>query len=376
MNINLLTKKTYLCKVNRKKLIIIMAIVFTVLAQFSAKAQWSDIYKIPFPQPSVPPVDTVSVVMIGDVMMHSKQLSYDCSTFLAPLKPMLEDADIAIANMEFALGGAPYSGYPAFSAPDSYADYVKSLGVDVFLLANNHIRDKGERGLYRTIDYYESMGIRYTGASLTEQADSTLNPLIMMSHGIRFAFINCTYGTNGNHSEAGFPRVRLTSKELIKKDIERAKRAGADFIIALPHWGLEYQLKHSYAQDDFAKWLVGQGVDAIVGGHPHVVQDTTHIKGVPVIYSMGNAVSNMTATNTRLELAVTLRFTNDHEGSMKMLEPEITFLWCTVPGMLIDGFQTIPVEKYIGRRDEWITPSDYDNMMSTLARVKSATGIE
>ncbi|MCQ2141174.1 MAG: CapA family protein [Bacteroidales bacterium] len=362
---------------NTRKLIFFIATALSLMVSASANAQWSDIYKIPFPKPSVPPVDTVSVVVIGDVMMHTKQLGYDCSTFLTSLKPMLEGADISIANMEFALGGAPYSGYPAFSAPDSYADYVKSLGVDVFLLANNHIRDKGERGLQRTIDYYEAMdGIRYTGAALSEQKDSTVNPLIMMSHGIRFAFINCTYGTNGNHSEEGFPRVRLTSKELIKKDIDRAREAGADFIIALPHWGLEYQLKHSYAQENLARWLVDQGVDAIVGGHPHVVQDTTHIKGVPVIYSMGNAVSNMTATNTRLELAVTLRFTNDHEGSMKMLEPELTFLWCTVPGMLIDGFKTIPVEKYIGRRDEWITPSDYDNMMSTLARVKGGTGIE
>lgn len=348
-----------------------------MLVSSSAMAQWSELYKIPFPKPLTPPADTVSVVVIGDVMMHTRQLGYDCGSFLSQLKPMLESADIAVANMEFALGGPPYTGYPSFSAPDSYADYVAGLGVNVFLLANNHIRDRGEKGLLRTLDYYGAMpGVFHTGAAKNEEADSTAHPLILVSHGIRFALINSTYGTNANVREDSYPRVRTNDKALIKRDIERAKRADADFVICLPHWGVEYQLKHSPAQEKLAEWMAEQGADVIVGSHPHVVQDSTHINAVPVIYSVGNAVSNMSATNTRLELAVTLRFVNDHKGAKTMLEPELSFLWCTLPGMLTDGYQTIVVKDYIGKRDEWINPSDYDNMMSTLERVKKATGIE
>ena len=120
-----------------------------------------------------------------------------------------------------------------------------------------------------------------------------------------------------------------------------------------------------------------QGADAIVGAHPHVVQDTTHIGGVPVIYSLGNAVSNMSAVNTRLELAATLRFVFRKEsGEKSVLEPELHFLWCTLPGKKTDGYRTVIVAEQLGRRDDWIDKSDYDNMVSTLERVKAITGIE
>ena len=117
-------------------------------------------------------------------------------------------------------------------------------------------------------------------------------------------------------------------------------------------------------------------MDAVVGAHPHVVQDTTHIAGVPVIYSMGNAVSNMSKENTRLELMVTLRFTfDDWSGRKRMLEPELRFLWCTLPGKLIQGYATLFPDEWTGRRDAWKDPSDYDEMQRTLTRVKAATGI-
>ena len=58
--------------------------------------------------------DTVSICIIGDVMMHERQLGYDCSSFLANLKPLFEDSDFALANMEFSLGGKPYSGIRPF----------------------------------------------------------------------------------------------------------------------------------------------------------------------------------------------------------------------------------------------------------------------
>ena len=92
---------------------------------------------------------------------------------------------------------------------------------------------------------------------------------------------------------------------------------------------------------------------------------------------MGNAVSNMSAENTRLELAVTLRFVRDQcTGKSHMLEPELDFMWCTLPDRLTESYATIMVDEWLGRRDEWLMPSDYDNMIATLSRVKAATGIQ
>ena len=88
---------------------------------------------------------------------------------------------------------------------------------------------------------------------------------------------------------------------------------------------------------------------------------------MPVVYSVGNCISNMSARNTRLELLVTLRFVRQGK-EMKMLEPELSWLWCTLPGRLKNTYMTIPVAEYINRRDEWLNHSDYDNMIQTLKR--------
>ena len=313
----------------------------------------------------------MTICVIGDVMMHTRQLQYDHSHFLDDLKPLLSDADLAIANAEFTLAGPPYTGYPAFSAPDGYLSSILDAGTDVLLTANNHILDQGSKGLERTLKQYEV----FTGSGLDEQQYRKNNPLILTVKGIRIALVNFTYGTNlGGTAE--YPKVSRMNKEEISRQMKRA-REYADFVIVLPHWGEEYSLKHNRVQQEWAEWLVEQGADAIIGAHPHVVQDTTHIEGVPVVYSLGNAVSNMSAVNTRLELAVKLSLIL-HKGRQEkeLTGPELHFLWCTLPGTKTDSFRTVLVEEQACRRDDWIDAADYDNMMQTLERVKRVTGIE
>ena len=355
-------------------------LIITLLAALALNAGAQTI------RPCIPPAepldhgtDTAEVTIIGDVMMHSRQLEYDHREFLQGIAPALRDADLAVANMEFSLGGPPYSGYPAFSAPDAYAGYVRdSCGVDVFLTANNHILDRGRSGLTRTLNVYDTMGIRHSGAAADSLRLVSGYPLMLAVKGVRIALINFTYGTNVQPEPSdAWPRVNLMRREDVKAAIGRAREKRADFIVALPHWGNEYELSHSPQQQEWAEWLVDEGVDAIVGAHPHVVQDTTHIHGVPVIYSVGNAISNMSARNTRLGLAVTLRFTADPAtGARTMLEPELRFIWCTLPGTLTEGYRTVFTDDYLLRRSEWLDSADYDNMTSTLQRVTAATGIE
>ncbi len=321
-------------------------------------------------------------------MMHSRQINADYGPFLQTLSSRFKKADLAVANMEFTLGGKPYSGYPSFSAPDKYAEYVFQQGINVFLTANNHILDKGTSGLTRTISIYDSMEkegkIRFTGIAKDSHQDSCSYPLLFNIKGIRLALINFTYGTNSG-SSSKWPKVNRIKKDDILSALERAKKAKADFVIVLPHWGLEYQLKHCPAQKELAIWLAQNGADVIIGAHPHVVQDYEclnvtgkdgRIRSVPVFYSIGNAVSNMSQENTRLELLVRLKFTRTRDNVKTFLEPEAEFLWCTLPGRLTDSYCTVPVLEYRIRRKEWKIPSDHDNMMRTYWRVKQSSGIE
>lgn len=336
-------------------------------------------WEIRLPEPVEIVTDTLKMVFIGDFMMHREQLGKDCRPFLKHLRPILEEADIAVANMEFTLAGAPYTGYPCFSAPDSIAEYAADCGIDIFLAANNHILDKGNAGLKRTIRVYEEMEqdglVRYTGVS-ADSSDSLRNPLILRHNGAGIALVNFTYGTNaGNTAEA--PKVNLMDKGTVGKMIARAANRGAGMVIALPHWGNEYVLKHSKEQEKWAEWLVSQGVDAIVGSHPHVVQDSTSIKGAPVFYSLGNAISNMSAENTQLELAVELSVATRSDGHAWLCGSRVHYLWCSRPGgFSAKDYVVLPIAEFRGKRSPWHSPADYDRMMSTLQRVRSVTKVQ
>lgn len=348
------------------------------------------------------PADTVTICIIGDVMLHSAQIEncfsryaatdhkadpaesghYDFSPCFSEIRTLLEDADICAANMEFTLAGPPYSGYPAFCAPDSYAGYAADCGVDIFLTANNHILDKGASGALRTLEVYRGMkerGILDTGCFADSVSMQERYPLIVEKKGLRIAFVNFTYGTNVT-ADSGFPAVCMMDREKIASAMEKARNE-ADVIIALPHWGTEYALKHSAGQEEMAEFLVRRGADAVIGSHPHVVQDTGTIKAldgdyVPVIYSTGNIISNMSADNTQIGLVVTVPVVRYMNGEARLCEPEFTFTWCSLPGGLTDSHITIPVLEFEGRRSEWQDPADYDRMMESYRRIKETSGIK
>ena len=330
--------------------------------------------------------DTLSIRIFGDIMMHTKQIetaeindsTYDFSSYFSLISDEIADADLAVANMEFTLAGKPYTGYPCFSAPDSFGKYLADCGFDIFLAANNHILDKGSAGASRTISRYElleeSHGIRYTGIAKDLDGLHKNTPLIILAKGIKVAIINFTYGTNlGN--QAQWPKVNyMRERSLISKAIIRAKEENADLILVMPHWGTEYQLRHSKEQEDMAGWLIEQGADMIIGTHPHVVQDMVKKDNATVAYSLGNAISNMSAPNTQIGLILTVNIIREHDGDIVIPDPEIAFTWCSRPGGYNDSYTIIPIRKYIGRKDLWKGEWDYDKMITSYKRVMESTG--
>ena len=329
--------------------------------------------------------DTLTMCIMGDVMMHTAQIenaakggkNYVFDTYFQHLTDRISAADIAIANMEFTLAGEPYTGYPAFSAPDSYGDYLAECGFDVFLCANNHILDKGSAGAERTLEKYRKLqqkyGIQYCGVASDEEEFKQNTPLFVTAKGIRTALINFTYGTNLG-ADKHWPKISyMSNTEGIKSALTTAETA--DFTLVVPHWGEEYELIHSESQRKTAEWLVSNGADMIIGAHPHVVQDCELINGTQVAYSLGNAVSNMSAANTQIELMATVRLVREPDGNIIILPTEFTWLWCSRPGGYCDSYTVIPVEEFIGRKEEWKGKWDYEKMISTYDHVRTTTGI-
>ncbi|MBQ6098048.1 MAG: CapA family protein [Bacteroidales bacterium] len=246
------------------------------------------------------------LVFAGDLMGHmplhkaaqQPDGSYNYEPCFRYIKDYVESADLAIVNLEVTLAGKPYTGFPCFSSPDAYAAAARDAGFDIFATANNHCVDKGRRGIERTLRILDSLDILHLGTYADEQQRMETYPLIINRNGIRLALLSYTYGTNG----IAVPKpnvVNLIDTAQMLQDIKKAQRHGADFIIALMHWGVEYQRHNNREQQRIARWLFDHGCGAVVGAHPHVVQnlaiDANPDNGrypEPVVYSMGNFFSN------------------------------------------------------------------------------------
>jgi len=245
---------------------------------------------------------------IGDLMFHDDQLisaydeekdRYDFKPMFSDVKPILSDADVTLANFETTLGGEAigFKGYPQFNSPDEVVDAIKDAGVDIVTTANNHILDTKKEGLFRTLEVLEEKGVKSVGTYINSDSSRIL---IHEEKDIKIAILAYTSVMNSSGRE--YPEdelhtmVNFLTEENINRDIKEAKEKKADLIIALVHWGVEYEREPSEEQIKYANLLAEKGVDLILGSHPHVIQPTdtikTNEKDVFVIYSMGNFISN------------------------------------------------------------------------------------
>lgn len=255
--------------------------------------------------------ENITLVFAGDIMGHSPQFqaaydaqtkTYDYKICFEHVKPYIESADIAVANLEVTFAGPPYSGYPNFSSPDALLDALKYAGYDVMLTANNHVLDRGKKGFERTIKVLSENKVKFAGSYLNQQQRDTLYPLMLETRGVKIALLNYTYGTNG-YKPVSPTIVNVIDANQIKNDIGKARRQNADLVVMTIHWGLEYQTKAGTEQEKLAKLFIREGVDLIIGSHPHVVQnaeifEVDSTRKVPVFYSLGNSISNQRKEHT------------------------------------------------------------------------------
>lgn len=287
--------------------------------------------------------DSLSLLFIGDLMQHQAQLdaarmpdrSYDYTDCFRWVSPEFAKADLVIGNLEVPLGGKPYTGYPAFSAPDSYLKSLRQAGVDVLLTANNHCLDRGKMGLERTICLLDSFRVPHVGTYRTRQERLDFYPLLVERKGFRVVFLNYTYGTNGLRPVT--PNVvNYIDRDQMRRDILKARLMKPDVLIACMHWGVEYQSLPRSEERALADWLLKMGVDHVIGAHPHVIQPvevredslspTRHL----VAYSLGNFVSNMSAPQTDGGMAVKLLLRRV-EGKTRLVDCAYALVWTSRP---------------------------------------------
>ncbi|MCM1310400.1 MAG: CapA family protein [Bacteroides sp.] len=295
------------------------------------------------------------LIFAGDAMMHEAQISasrtpdgHDFSGYFDSIRTCIESADFAVVNFEAPLGDKPYRGYPCFSAPDEYPRALTDAGFDFFLLANNHILDRRDRGLHRTISRLDSLGIPHCGIYHNAAHRDSLCPHIVDINGFKVGILNYTYGTNGitiQHDAL----VNYIDTAAIARDICQARTAGAELIAACLHWGEEYRLLPNAQQKRLADWLCTKDVDMIIGGHPHVIQPMEmrrhNGRNTLVVYSLGNFISNMKTADTRGGAMVRIRLERDSRGKAGVASAEYSLVFTEPPTPTRPNFRLMPAEK-------------------------------
>lgn len=340
-----------------------------------------------------------TMTAIGDTLCHNTQYwdaynsstkQYDFSYVYDDIKDYTSSADITIGSLETTFAGEDrgYSNYPVFNSPDSLATGLKDIGVDVISLAGNHALDYGYSGICRTIDVLDNVGISHLGTYKSAEDQDKI--LIKDVKGVKIAFINYTYGTNGIPVPSDKPYcLNLIDKDLISKQIKQAKEQNVDMIVACMHWGTEYKTSANDEQKELADFLFKSGVDIILGNHPHVLEpmekktitlDDGSTKDVFVVYALGNFTADQRAEITRDSAILNLDITKDSDG--KILINKVSYVPIYMyknSAVKVHKFKILDIEKsiaYFDSGDTSIGSSVYSNLKVQLQKIRDILGDE
>lgn len=281
---------------------------------------------VPVPSETVPEEVRISFVGVGDNLIHN--CVYWQADENAPgddydFKPMYElvsddiyNADIAYINQETILGGTEIgiSSYPLFNSPQELGRDMIDLGFDVFSHATNHVFDKGEKGLANTYAFYEQ-NPNVTCIGLHKKGEDIVK--IVERKGVKIAFVNYTYLTNGfSHPKGTEYNVALADFDDTTEMVEtiRSARESSDFVVCCVHWGDEGATKPNSKQKKNAQILADAGCDVIIGTHPHAIQPVEYIDDTLVVYSLGNFISAQKSPINLLGGMIYFDFVKDTEG--------------------------------------------------------------
>ena len=239
-------------------------------------------------------------------------------------------ADLTVGNLELNFCGAPYTGKPDFRAPEALAGTLRDIGFDVLQTANTYSIQNGMTGLSGTISALDAVGIDHVGTYATQaERDASGGVLVKTVNGVRIAFIAFTKGVNNltlpegsefavdllyTDYDSDYSKV---AQDAIVQTAKNAAATDADIVIAMLHWGSEYDNTITDTQKKIESLLLENGVDVILGSHSHVVGNLTEKtvqrgndeKTCFVAYSLGNFFSSQTQSGTMESVLLNLEIT-------------------------------------------------------------------
>ena len=288
------------------------------------------------------PITTIHIKAAGDLNVTDAVVnagmavnSYDFSPVFKDVAAILSDADLTVMNFEGNICGAPY-GSGTTSAPAELLTALRGCGVDLLQMANSCAINNGLNGLTSTLRAIRSAGIEPVGAfSSSEEFKKSKGYTMTEIQGVKVGFVAFTKGLGGRGMPAGsedlvnilytdyateYQKIDKTRITSILKSMEEEK---PDLTVALLHWGSEYNDDISKTQEQIASLLKKNGVDVIIGTHPHTLQPIEFDKstGTLVAYSLGDFFGDANRGATNYSVILDLEITKDaNAGTTKVTD--------------------------------------------------------
>jgi poly-gamma-glutamate capsule biosynthesis protein CapA/YwtB (metallophosphatase superfamily) len=231
----------------------------------------------------------IKILFVGDMMFDryiregvKKYGGGDYDYIFGQVKDRLAGYDLVVGNLEgpitdkssVSVGTAmDEKKNLVFTFDPAVAKTLAENNIKLVDLGNNHILNQGEDGIIQTKKYLDEAGVQYFGDTGADESST----LVKVIGGTKIGFVNYNYSITG-------------SFEKTIKDIENLKTK-SDIVVVCPHWGTEYKVgdpgQNIRAE---AYQLIDAGADAIIGGHPHVIEDSEIYKNKKIYYSLGNFI--------------------------------------------------------------------------------------
>ena len=336
------------------------------------------------------PTTTIRFVAAGDLNITSGVVAaggsaYDYTDVFMDVAHLLAEGDLTALNFEGNLCGAPYG---ADSAPDTLAKALDKAGVDYLQLANSYSISRGLSGLADTVTAVRANGMEPLGAYATqEEAKAEKGYKICNVNGVRVGITAFTKGMDGLALPAdGTGCVNVLYKDYdstyqevdtegISAVLDAMNKEKPDVVIAMLHWGSEFNDTVSSSQKKIVALLQEKGVDAIVGTHSHYVQKMEHDpeKGTFVAYSLGDFFGDAGRSGTEYSVILNLEITKNNEtGETKVTGYDYTPIFTvTEEGMPV---KVVRIREAMAAFDsgylEKVSEGTYQAMAYALTRIE------
>ena len=314
---------------------------------------------------------------------------YDFTRSFMDVAPLLSEADLTVLNLEGNIVGEPY-GTERTSAPNDLLTALRNAGVDLIQMANSCAINNGLIGLKSTINAIHNSGMEPIGAYAT-QADFNRSKgyTICEANGIKVAFVAFTKGMNGMGLPAGSEgcvnllytdydsEYKKIDTEGITRILKNTAAEKPDITIALLHWGSEGTDSHSDSQERIINLMKKQGVDVIIGSHPHRLHkiEFDQAAGTLVAYSLGDFFGDASAGGSNYSIILDIEIIKDnHSGITRVTDYSYTPIYTLKESDCADGDRRVvriyqAMQAYDGNFVDSITKACYDDMGYSLSRI-------